>query len=75
MKKKVLAAIMAAAVILAGCGGSDGGESSPLETLAPVIIEETPEPAPDATEEPEEGEEEPDEVREGMYRKIGRAHV
>ena len=69
MKKKVLAAIMAATVILAGCGGNDGeNDSSPVETLAPVIIEETPEPTPEATEEPQEEEEEPDEVREGMYR-------
>lgn len=48
MKKKVLAAIMAAAVILAGCGGNDGGASdAPVETMSPVIVEDTPEPSPD----------------------------
>ena len=47
MKKKVLAAIMAAAVILAGCGGNDGGTSeAPVETMSPVIVEDTPEPSP-----------------------------
>ena len=68
MKKKVLAAIMAAALLLVGCGGSDGEkDDSPVQTLEPVIIEETPEPTPEATQEPE-ATEEPEEIREGMYR-------
>lgn len=69
MKKKVLAAIMAAAVILAGCGGNDGGTSeAPVETMSPVIVEDTPEPSPEATEEPEAEPEVEEETREGMYR-------
>ncbi len=70
MKKKVLAAILAAAIILVGCGGNDGGkEDDPVQTLEPVVVDETPEPSPEATEEPgEEAEAEPEETREGMYR-------
>lgn len=68
MKKKVLAAIMAAAFILAGCGEAEEGDS-PLQTLDPVIIDETPEPT---SEPPQESEEEQvpeeEENREGMYR-------
>lgn len=72
MKKKVLAAIMAAAVILTGCGGG-GGDDSPIQTMTPVILDETPEPTPDATKEPEgesESGQEPEEEEnhEGMYR-------
>ena len=76
MKKKVLAAIMAAAVILTGCGGG-GGDDSPIPTMTPVILDETPESSSDPAKESEpeqpsesESEQEPEEEEnhEGMYR-------
>lgn len=67
MKKKTLAAILAATMILAGCGGSDE-ESSPIQSLEPVAVEDTPEPTGDVPEESETEPEEEEETRDGMYR-------
>ncbi len=70
MKKKVLAAIMAAAFILTGCGGEDK-DSSSIPPLEPVIIDETSEPtseAPDESESESQQEPEEEENHEGMYR-------
>lgn len=65
MKKKVLAAIIVAMTVLAGCGGEGGDSQSPIQTVEPVVIvdesESMPGPAEEQTPEPEE-------VREGMYR-------
>lgn len=81
MKKRVIAVIMAAMMVLAGCGGEGEGDS-PIQTIEPVAVD-TPEPtvepggdaqggdsldgdlAGEATAEPAQ---EPEEVREGMYR-------
>lgn len=50
MKKKVLAAVMAAAFILSGCGGEGQELPSPIRTVEPVDLSTEP-PAPDASEE------------------------
>lgn len=70
MKKKVLVAMLAAMVLLAGCGGEGNGEGSSsvvnLDDLASTLPEES---TPEATEEPTpEPTEEPEEIPEGMYR-------
>lgn len=69
MKKKTLAAIMAATIILAGCGGKEE-ESSPIQTLEPVAVEDTTEPSedPGASEESVTEPEEEEETRDGMYK-------
>ncbi|MCI9144293.1 MAG: DUF3048 domain-containing protein [Lachnospiraceae bacterium] len=65
MKKKVLAVIIVAITVLAGCG-AEGGQT-PVQTVKPVIIVDEPESTPKPTEEPISTEE-PDENHEGMYR-------
>lgn len=70
MKKKLLAAIVAAVVLLAGCGEEGNGDSSSsvlnLDDLASTLpLEATPEPTADAAP---EATEEPEEKRDGMYR-------
>lgn len=74
MKKKVLAAIIAAMTVLAGCGGEGEESSSPIiNDLTPIDLS-TATPAPELSEgdtesESEAGQEpEQEENREGMYR-------
>lgn len=74
MKKKLLAAIVAAVVLLAGCAGEGEGPSSPIlpEDLAGTLPEEpTPEPPVESTptSEPEE-----DEAPEGTLKTGGEEH-
>lgn len=75
MKKRVLAVMMAAMVVMAGCGsGGEGG--TPAQTVEPVAVD-TPEPTVEPAQEPEgeggaesteESAQEPEESRDGMYR-------
>ncbi len=72
MKKKVLAAILIAMTVLAGCGETESESStSPIIQDVEAVDLATPEPEEDPGESEPEGEEEeqePEEVREGMYR-------
>lgn len=75
MKKKVLAMMIAAMAVLSGCGGEGEESSSPIIVdLEPVDLSteesasDSGELEPDSESEPEQGQEEQDETREGMYR-------
>lgn len=65
MKKKILAAIIAATALLVGCGEESGKPSSPIQTMSPVILD-TEAPATQPSE--KESEPEPEENHDGMYR-------
>ncbi len=71
MKKKVLAAMIAAMALLAGCG-EEGEPSSPIQTIEPVSIGDTKESEPEESTEAEpSGEEEaPAEGAYGEYHPI-----
>lgn len=67
MKKKVLVAMVAVMSLLAGCGGEDS-PSNPIHELETVELSTSEAEEESVEENPDEGEAEPEETREGMYR-------